>query len=186
MRIVFEVAGDKQIEREILRTGDRVTDATPAWHRVVDLFRDETREQFASEGAHASGGWAPLSASTLRRRGGGRRTRSGGVALTLGSEGGGIFAGLFAGASTESRGAIKILDDTGALRRSLTQRGDPNQIVEILPLELSFGSNLPYSRYHQTGTSRMPRRRPLEFTERARVDTVKILQRYILTGEVAQ
>lgn len=154
MKIVFEVAGDRQIEREILRVGERAVDARPAWYLVADLFMRETARQFETEGAYASGGWAPLKQATLHRK--------------------------------ELRGEDpRILHATGALRASLTLRGDPFMVLDAQPGELVFGSKLPYAAAHQSPRpgSRLPRRRPLEFTEQARRDTVKIIQRWIITGE---
>jgi phage gpG-like protein len=154
VRIVFEISGDRQIERELLRIGDRAADASPAFDRIIDLWASETAQQFQSEGAHASGGWAPLAPSTLARK----RT-------------------LFGGG--------RILHETGTLESSLTDRGDPNMIVQISRDEVAWGSRVGYEKFHQTGTSRMPRRRPVEFTEAARRETVRILQRWFITGELA-
>lgn len=77
-----------------------------------------------------------------------------------------------------------ILDETGELRASLTERGDPHQIFDVGDEYLLFGTDLDYAGYHQTGTSRMPRRRPLELREEQRAEAVKILQRFITTGIV--
>jgi hypothetical protein len=171
--LVFEVAGDKLIERELLRMGDYAQDATPAFAAIGGFMMAETKEQFATEGHRASGGWAPLAPSTIQKRGG--AGRSGGAIFTNPGGGGGFTSG----------GPVRILHDTGALEQSLTEPKGANQILEVTPQELVFGSRLPYAHYHQTGTRRMPRRRPLEFTEAAKRDMVKILQRFVVTGEVA-
>jgi phage gpG-like protein len=75
-----------------------------------------------------------------------------------------------------------ILDETGELRASLTERGDPHQIFDVGDEFLLFGTDVEYAGYHQTGTTRMPRRRPLELREMHRAEAVKILQRFIMTG----
>lgn len=72
-----------------------------------------------------------------------------------------------------------ILDETGALRTSLTERGGDNTL-EATDDFLLFGSKLGYGGYHQTGTSRMAQRRPIELTERDRAGVVKVLQAFIL------
>jgi hypothetical protein len=123
VRIVFEISGDRQIERELLRIGDRAADASPAFDRIIDLWASETAQQFQSEGAHASGGWAPLAPSTLARK----RT-------------------LFGGG--------RILHQTGTLESSLTDRGDPNMIVQISRDEVAWGS-----RGSATRSSTRPARR---------------------------
>lgn len=154
MQIVFEISGEKQVNRELLRVGEYAGDARPAFSAIADLIMDETAEQFASEGRHASGGWKPLADSTLREK----------ARLGFGSRG--------------------ILERTLDLERSLTVRGDANQILEIEPDALTFGSSLRYGDYHQLGRG-VPQRRPVELTEDARRRVVKVLQRWILTGEVA-
>lgn len=47
-----------------------------------------------------------------------------------------------------------ILHHTGRLRRSFTN----TPVVEIQGNRMRFGSNVPYAKYHETGTSRMPAR----------------------------
>lgn len=154
MKLVFSVAGDKQIERELLRWGDRALDARPAFDAIGDLFVEETKEQFDTEGKHASGGWRPLKPATLASK---RRRQM----------------------------RLEILQETGALVDSLTQRGDQNMIFQAGPTFLRFGTKLPYAAFHQRGNDRLPRRRPLEFTEATRRTAVKILQRFIVEGTPA-
>ncbi|MDQ2737385.1 MAG: phage virion morphogenesis protein [Actinomycetota bacterium] len=77
---------------------------------------------------------------------------------------------------------MPILVRTGALRASLTQR--PFGVEHIGPLEMTIGTALPYSRFHQQGTARMPQRRPLELPDEERTALVKVLQKFIVSGEV--
>jgi phage gpG-like protein len=156
VRFTFEIAGDKLVEREILRVGLHAKDARPAFEAIADYMMAETREQFASEGRHASGGWKPLKAATLRAK---------------------ARKGL----------DPRILHASGALDRSLTSRGDPAQLLQIRPQELVFGSRLVYAAAHQRPKpgSRLPQRRPLQFTEQAKRQILKILQRWLVAGEVA-
>lgn len=155
MRISFEVAGEKQIERELLRTGAYASNAEPAFKVIGELLMRETGEQFATEGRHGSGGWAPLKPATVlfKQRHGFRP---------------------------------QILQRTGSLLDSLTVHGDANLIFETGPQHLLYGTRLPYAEAHQRPKpgSPLPRRRPLEFTETARRAAVKILQRWIITGEL--
>jgi phage gpG-like protein len=72
-----------------------------------------------------------------------------------------------------------ILRRTDELFESLTI-GPAIRITE--PQLLVIGSDVDYGRYHQTGTDRMPRRRPVELTENRRREWVRILQRFIVTG----
>lgn len=156
MRLSFEVAGEKQIEREILRTGRYAGDATPAFRAIGELLIDETATQFATEGGHASGGWAKLKPATVafKQRHGFRP---------------------------------QILQMTGDLLSSLTERHSSNMVFEPSHNELIFGTRLPYAAVHQRPKpgNPLPRRRPLEFTEATRRHAVKILQRWIMTGKLA-
>lgn len=72
-----------------------------------------------------------------------------------------------------------ILVATGALRRSLTTR--PLGIERIEPHEAWLGSDIDYGGFHQRGDG-VPRRRPVELTENERRRWVKIIQRFIVTG----
>ncbi len=156
VRFVFEIAGDRLIERELLRFGERTLNASPVFESIADFMMGEEREQFDTEGAYASGGWQPLKEETLRRK----------AQLELDP---------------------RILHATLALERSLTERGDPNQVLEVSADGLVFGSSRPGAAAHQNPRpgSRLPRRRPIEFTEPARQETVRRLQRWMITGELA-
>lgn len=154
-RFTFEVAGDTQIDRSILRVGDRAVDASPAFVAIGELLIAETKEQFESEGRHGSGGWKPLKQSTVQEK---------------------------------KRHGFRpqILQRTGALLDSLTSRGDANMVFIVTRSGLTYGSKLPYAPVHQHPRpgNPLPRRRPLEFTEQTRREAVRILQRYLIAGEV--
>jgi phage gpG-like protein len=148
MRIQLDTFGDVQLDRQLVRFQERVTDLSPALELLADDFLDINRRQFDSEGGN-SAGWAPLAASTVSSRG----------------------------------SAHPILVEHGDLRASLTQRGGKGAIREVGPHELFVGTDIGYAQYHQRGTARMPRRRPVEFTRRDRERWVKSLQRFVVTGE---
>jgi phage gpG-like protein len=57
----FEFYGDVQVERTLTTIADHAQDARPAFSAMARRFTTNNVKQFASEGAHASGGWAPLS-----------------------------------------------------------------------------------------------------------------------------
>lgn len=48
------------LRSKISRFTDQIKNWKPLFERLGDEFSDIMREQFASEGAHASGGWKPL------------------------------------------------------------------------------------------------------------------------------
>jgi phage gpG-like protein len=75
-----------------------------------------------------------------------------------------------------------ILERTGRLKRDLTVR--PFGIEVIEPGFMVLGSALPYGEWHQAGGPNLPRRRPVELPESERREWVRVLQRFIVTGEV--
>lgn len=68
MRLLFEVDGDVQIERTLLRMAGRTDDMSDGLQLVADSFLHAEERQFASQGGYASGGWKPLAPSTLIRK----------------------------------------------------------------------------------------------------------------------
>lgn len=155
VRIEVTIAGDKQLERELLGIGHRAISAAPAFFAIGEFIIGETAEQFRTEGRHASGGWQPLQEDTILDK---------------------------------QRRALRpeILRATDALMKSLTVRGDQNMIFKVDADEFAFGSRLVYAGAHQNPrpTSNLPQRRPVELTHVARIRIVKLLQRFLITGEV--
>lgn len=86
----------------------------------------------------------------------------------------------YAEAKARTHPGKPILERDGDLKRSLTRRPFGVEVLE--PAFMVVGSDVPYGEYHQAGTSRMPRRRPVEFPESERREWVRILQRFIVTG----
>lgn len=155
MRLTIEVYGDTQIDRELLRFDQRGRDMRPALTAIADEFLALENRQFASQGLYASGGWAPLRSATIARK------------ARLGLD-------------------PRILHATLRLRRSLTQRGGTDAIRKITADELQVGSKVAYGVHHQHGAPRasLPRRRPVELRESDRRNMMKIIQRYLIEGDV--
>jgi len=151
-RLTFDFYGDQQIDRTLTTLANHAQDARPAWRAMSRRFTTNNVRQFASEGAYASGGWAPLSPR-------------------------------YKAWKDRHYPGRKILARTGRLRRSLTRR--PFGVEEIEPKYMRLGTDVPYAKYHQRGTEKMPRRRPVELPESERREWVKIMQRFIVTGRVA-
>lgn len=57
----FSFYGDVQLSRTLADRAERAEDARPVWDVLADRFAILERRQFRSQGAHASGGWSPLS-----------------------------------------------------------------------------------------------------------------------------
>lgn len=151
--IRWSVWGDDIIARDLLRFSEHAVDPVPAFVAIAEDIRDALEMQFDSEGGHASGGWAPLAASTVANK---------------------AAAGL----------DPRILHATLALRNSLTDASAEGAHFEATPDGFTFGSDIEYGQYHQTGTGIMPQRRPLEFTELEKRGFMKTLQRWIVEGDV--
>jgi phage gpG-like protein len=77
-----------------------------------------------------------------------------GEAQVFGSQGTAIGQHWPPPADPERKIDSRLLVATGALRNSLTNPG----AGEVTELELRFGTDVPYGRFHQYGTSRMPAR----------------------------
>jgi phage gpG-like protein len=78
----------------------------------------------------------------------------------------------------------EILRATNALMESLT--GGSGSIIEVTDEWLRFGTSLNYAGIHQAGSPKtnLPQRRVMQLPEGERRNIAKIVQRYILTGEL--
>jgi len=74
-----------------------------------------------------------------------------------------------------------ILELTGALKRDLTQRPFGVEVLE--PGSMAVGTDIEYAAYHQAGGEHLPRRRPVELPESERRTWIKLIQRFIITGD---
>ncbi len=156
MKLVFEVAGDKQIERELLRVGAFANDATPAFVAIGELMMAETEKQFATEGRHASGGWAPLKPATLEAK-------------------------IRGGFRTEILQRTGALLDSLTVKGDANMVFEPRPQELVFGSQLPYAAVHQNPRPENP----LPRRRPLEFTETTRRQIVKILQRWVMTGGLA-
>lgn len=154
MQLRIEVHGDVQLSRDLLRWANAAEDMSPAFEQISDDFRVIERKQFDSEGAYASGGWAPLRPSTVKARHGAAHP----ILRSVGADG-------------------------GRLRRSLTTKGARDNIRQITADTMVVGTRTPYAKYHQRGTATMARRRPVELTEADRKRWLKIIQAYLIARE---
>ena len=157
VRLQIGLAGDQQIDRELLRFTDNIKDLRPAFQRIADQLAEAMRQHFATEGGFGaasrwSGGhWAPLSPKYRLWK---EKRYPGQPILVL----------------------------TGALRRDLTSR--PFGVERIGTQSMEVGTDIPYATYHQHGTPKMPMRKPMDLTAEVRQTMVKTLQRYIVSGRV--
>ena len=81
-------------------------------------------------------------------------------------------------------GSGPILQRSGGLMKSLTTPGAPGFSLRVGPRSVAYTSNIFYFRFHQVGTSKMPARPMLVFQKQDHTQVSRILNTYILTGEV--
>ncbi len=78
----------------------------------------------------------------------------------------------------------RIMHATLRLRRSLVDQGGADQLLEVTPSSLAYGTTVEYAKFHQQGGGNLPRRRLVEPPEGDRRQAVRTLQRFFVTGEV--
>jgi len=74
------------------------------------------------------------------------------------------------------------LQKTGAMMQSLTSSEATYSRKKIGPDFVELESTVPYGKFHQFGTSKMPMRKPVELNEATKNTMVKLLQRWVLGG----
>ena len=139
VRFSFDVANQGQIKRAIAGVEQAPKDLTRAWEAIVIDFYVTQEQRFAAEGANEGlPKWAALSKP---------------------------YAAWKATSKFPGR---TILDLSGSLRRSLTQRGGAGNVTRIEPMSLELGTAVrtPNGSWnlgmlHQTGTRKMPPRPPI-------------------------
>lgn len=151
----FDVYGAKQISRRLERFAMLPSNAAPAWRAIVELMKQDIEEQFDTEGGSMSGGWPPLKPVTIARK----------ERLGLSPE---------------------IMRATERLEQSLTDERGSDQIFDIGPHGFRFGSGVPYGAWHMgpSADGSRPARKPVDFTEAHRRKYAKVLQAFLVGGEV--
>lgn len=124
--------GTQVIERKLVNFGVRIEDMSPVWEQIGEDLLADFASNFADEGGVFGQGawaqWAPLAQSTIADR---------------------LRRGYDAG---------PILERTGQLRQSTTERGTPGNVFIVAANGVEVGTLTPYAKYHQSGTRRMPKR----------------------------
>lgn len=101
-----------------------------------------------------------------------------GEAQTFDSQGGALGAHWPPAADPQSKTDPRLLVATGALRASLaSQTGESERVATST--EMRFGTRVPYGRFHEYGTSRMPARPFLGVPDAMTRELVAIMERTI-------
>lgn len=75
-------------------------------------------------------------------------------------------------------GNVPILTASGRLQDSLTSETS-DSVVEKQKDSLTLGSSVEYGVYHQYGTSKMPKRAPIELTQEQKYEMLRALTRQL-------
>ena len=117
MVINFQIQGLKNLERKLKATQDMLRSLKPYWKSVGSYIQRQTiNERFKKEQSPNGEKWKPLSVMTKAMR-----------------------------SKKHKKGNIKILQDSGELRRSIAYEAGNNYV--------KVGSVLKYARIHQFGGS---------------------------------
>lgn len=85
----------------------------------------------------------------------------------------------YAKAKLRRYGAKPILQATGDLYASLTgETGDT--FYQTTKTSIEIGTTLPYARYHQHGTDKMPARPPIRFSKQQQENLSKVIQKALI------
>ena len=143
MQISIRVEGLKRVQQKLKVTADRLINLQPYW-QLVGLYvqRQTIRERFNKEQSPEGQKWKPLSHATIRRR-----------------------------KKHHKKGSMKILQDTGELRRSIAYEAN-NDSVRV-------GSKLKYARTHQFGRGNIPARPFLGVTESEKQHITSMFRQYL-------
>ena len=115
MNINIQVKGLKELLHHLNIQAEKLSNLQPFWHNVGEYMKNRTiKECFDKEQSPDGQKWKPLSQSRIKQR-----------------------------MKRHKSGNMKILQDTGELRRSVRYRAFRNSVI--------IGSNLKYSKIHQFG-----------------------------------
>ena len=152
MNFTVTIDGVQQSSRAFRTLNENLRDFRPVWPEIHMYFLRGASEQFESLGARGGQRWAPLSEKYAKWK-------------------------------AKKYPGKPILVRTERLKRSLSLGGsEPDQVKEFQPLSATFGTRVPYARYHQRGTKRMPARPVLQPTQRDVDRMVSRLYRFAERG----
>jgi hypothetical protein len=136
-RMTLTVEGLPEVDRFMAGMADRMTDVSPAWPKVVEVFQAIVARAFATEGASTGAPWPQLAKRTQMQR-----------------------------AKLGFPPAHPILERRGTLKRALTTGEGAYVRTSPTSLEYLLSSEVGYFKYHQSRAprSRLPRRAPVLLT----------------------
>lgn len=126
----LEISGLTEWAGQTQAMQERLDDMTPVFEAGDEWFRAEMGRQFETQGAYL---------------------QNGEMWAPLSPE--------YAKRKPDPPSPFGILYLTGDLYRSLSNADDPQHVMQVGKHEGTYGSTVPYGKYHQTGTSKMPQRK---------------------------
>lgn len=139
-----------------------------------DVQLDRTLDRFAARSDDATPAWEALASRFVAAERAQFASQGG-----YGSGGWAPLAPSYAAWKSRHFPGQPILRATGNLFESLTEGP---AVRRIEPHDAWFGTDVGYAGFHQRGDG-VPRRRPIELPEGERVEWVRVLQRFLVTGE---
>lgn len=148
IQFTAEVAGDVQLDRAFNRVTQMITDFRDIWPAVADAFYEIEREQFSSQGGKGASGKWAA------------------------------LSPAYAVYKAKAFPGQPILQATGSMVDSLTNKDALDAIFRADPMELTIGSKAPYALLHQTGAprSKLPARPPISLSENDKRKIQKAIQ----------
>lgn len=125
------------------------------WDWVISRFYQVEKEQFESEGSAGKSGKW--------------------VPLTA----------KYEAIKARKYGSMPILQATQRMYKALTSANTPDSVVIKDRMELTIGTSLPYSGYHNTGTDKMQRRPPIDPTDEQKdkiTEPIKLKLRQVIAN----
>lgn len=161
MPLTFDIRifGANPFARTIERTGKYASDLRPVWHLIEENILDINSQQMITEGRRGlAGAWTPMADSTRAYK------ASHGFLMPLLQRSGDLYDAV-AAFSSPNRNVYK-----GAQSLGFIVTGEPGRIGAI----------------HQKGAPSvgLPQRKVIDWTEADKVQFIKDIQRYVLTGKV--
>lgn len=77
-----------------------------------------------------------------------------------------------------------ILYRSGELWKSLTDESHEDHVKVITPTSGTYGTAIPYAKYHQQGTPKMPQRKVIEIRKRLKAWFMRATIGHILSGKL--
>ena len=161
LKISISIEGIPLIDRILGTAAAAAKDLRPAFNEITKDFERQMREVFDSSGAIAGyQQWTPLNRAYAAKK------------------------------QADGYGT-KILVRTGQLKTSLTGGGfvggGVGVVRKISKRAMTIGTKVPYAKYHQRGTRKMPKRDFVRVSNFARARWMKMIQAHLIrTGQFSR